>query len=97
MINPHTPLWQLTVSEYTELNKSILRSIIEGLKGVRGEKKYEYGLIGLAKILGCSRSKASRIKSTGILDEAISQDQRTIVVDREKVLEILREKGIKLD
>lgn len=90
MINPHTPLWQLTVSEYTELNKSILRSIIEGLKGVRGEKKYEYGLIGLAKILGCSRSKASRIKSTGILDEAITQYKKTIIIDKEKVLEIMK-------
>lgn len=90
MINPHTPLWQLTVGEYKELNKEIFATLL----GRRAEKKYEYGLTGLAKVLGCSRSKASKIKSTGILDDAIWQDKRTIVVDREKVLEILREKGI---
>lgn len=84
MINPHTPLWQLTVGEYVELNKSIFQSFI-------GEKKCEYGLIGLARILGCSKATASRIKNSGILDEAITQYKNTIIIDKEKVLQIMKE------
>lgn len=56
-IDPKTPLWKLTVEEFLKLSKNLAT-----------EKKYEYGLKGLAKILGCSVSKASEIKSSGILD-----------------------------
>ncbi len=59
-IDPQTPIWKLTVEEFLEVSKSLA-----------SESKYEYGLKGLAKILGCSISKASEIKSSGILNEAI--------------------------
>ena len=52
---------------------------------------YEYGLKGLAKILGCSVSKASKIKSSGILDEAIIQNGRKIIIDSEKALELFKD------
>jgi hypothetical protein len=54
------------------------------------QKTYVYGINGLAFILGCSRPTAQRIKSTGKLDEAISQNGRTIVVNVEKALELIR-------
>ena len=53
------------------------------------EKKYEYGLIGLAKVLGCSRSKAAKLKSTGILDNAIIQNGHHIIIDKEKAMELM--------
>ncbi|MRJ11378.1 DUF3853 family protein [Ornithobacterium rhinotracheale] len=80
MINPHTPLWQLTVGEFLELQKKY-NSI----------QKYEYGIKGLAKILGCSRSKAQELKQSGIFDKAIYQNGKTIIVDRDKVLALLNE------
>ena len=49
-IDPKTPIWQLTVEEFLEVSKKS-----------NAEKKYEYGLKGLAKIFGCSLSKASEI------------------------------------
>ena len=49
---------------------------------------YEYGLKGLAKILGCSISKASKIKSSGILDEAIIQKGNIIIIDKKKAIEL---------
>ena len=76
-IDPKTPLWHLTVEEFLEVSKDI-----------NAEKKYEYGLKGLAKILGCSISKASEIKSSGILDEAIIQNGNLIIIDKEKALEL---------
>ena len=77
-IDPKKPLFQLTVEEFLSLQQSN-----------RSEKKYEYGLKGLAKILGCSRSKASELKSSGILDDAIIQNENLIIIDIEKALQLL--------
>lgn len=74
-IDPKTPIGQLTVEEFLEISKNIST-----------EKKYEYGLKGLAKILGCSVSKASEVKSSGILDGAIIQNGNIIIIDKEKAL-----------
>lgn len=43
VIDPKTPLWQLTVEEFLDLQKLNY-----------SEKKYEYGLKGIARIFGCS-------------------------------------------
>lgn len=74
-IDPTTPIWQLTVGEFLEISREF-----------SSEKKYEYGLKGLAKILGCSVSKASEVKSSGLLDEAIIQNGNIIIIDKEKAL-----------
>ena len=80
-IDPKTPMWKLTVEEFLEVSKNI-----------NLESKYEYGLKGLARILGCSISKASEIKSSGILDEAIIQKGNIIIIDRKKALELFAKK-----
>ena len=80
-IDPKTPIWQLTVEEFLEISKTF-----------NPEKKYEYGLKGLAKILGCSVSKASEVKSSGLLDEAIIQNGNIIIIDKEKALELFGKK-----
>ncbi|WP_185286791.1 DUF3853 family protein [Chryseobacterium indologenes] len=76
-IDPQTPLWKLTVEEYLEI-----------IKNFCSETTYDYGLKGLAKILGCSISKASEIKSSGILDEAIIQRGNIIIIDKKKAIEL---------
>jgi hypothetical protein len=80
-IDPNTPIWQLTVGEFLEISK-----------GFNPQKKYEYGLKGLAKILGCSVSKASEVKSSGMLDEAIIQNGNIIIIDKEKALMLFGKK-----
>lgn len=80
-IDPTTPIWKLTVGEFLEISKDL-----------SSEKKYEYGLKGLAKILGCSVSKASEVKSSGILDEAIIQNGNIIIIDKEKALSLFGKK-----
>ncbi|SHF39605.1 DUF3853 family protein [Chryseobacterium sp. OV279] len=80
-IDPQTPLWKLTVEEFLEI-----------IKNFGSENRHEYGLKGLAKILGCSVSKASEIKSSGILDEAIIQKGKIIIIDKQKVLELFARK-----
>ena len=77
-IDPKTPIWRLTVEEFLEVSKKI-----------NSEKKYEFGLKGLAKMLGCSISKASEIKSSGLLDDAIIQNGHLIIIDKEKAMELM--------
>ena len=50
--------------------------------------RYVYGLQGLADLLHCTKRHASKIKSSGILDEAIKQRGRTIVIDHDLALEL---------
>ena len=80
-IDPRTPIWRLTVEEFLEVSKKI-----------NSEKKYEFGLKGLAKMLGCSISKASEIKSSGLLDDAIIQNGNIIIIDKEKALSLFAQK-----
>ena len=59
------------------------------VQGTSPERKKVYGIQGLANLLCCSESTANRIKASHILDPAISQINRTIVIDAEKALELL--------
>ena len=53
------------------------------------KKHFVYGLAGLSKLLGCSTSTAARIKKSGVIDAAISQHGKIIVVDADLALELL--------
>lgn len=64
----------------------------EPIKYRRSDSKLAYGIKGLAQSLGCSQATAQRIKSSGRLDKAISQDGRVIVVDVELALELMKRK-----
>ena len=48
--------------------------------------KYVYGIKGLAQLLGCSTSTAKRLKRSGVLDGAIIQRNRSIIVDAQRAL-----------
>lgn len=72
---------------------------IEGIKTTTDEpfkeplqKKYVYGLKGLADILGCSKAHAQTIKSSGILDKAIIQNGRKIIVDAEMAITLFQKR-----
>ena len=56
---------------------------------VMAKKHFVYGLAGLSKLLGCSISTAARIKKSGVIDAAISQHGKIIVVDADLALELL--------
>lgn len=54
------------------------------------EKRFVYGLKGFAKLLGCSKTTAARLKATGNYDEAITQIGALLLIDADKVLEIAK-------
>ena len=47
------------------------------------KEKYVYGILGIAKLFGCSLPTANRIKKSGKIDKAITQIGRKIIVDVE--------------
>lgn len=84
------PVWQMTGEEFLKLTKLQEKQPKE-IKVERKEKQYVYGIRGIANLFNCSPATASRIKKSGVIDDAISQRNRTIVVDAELALKLVRE------
>ena len=51
-------------------------------------RRLVYGIQGIAETFGCSVPTANRIKRSGVIDDAITQVGRKIVVDADLALEL---------
>lgn len=60
------------------------------------DKKLAYGIKGIAETFGCSIPTANRIKKSGVIDKAISQVGRKIVLDVELALELVADRNNKV-
>ena len=93
-----TPLSQLTVGEFLDLQKQSVTSphtaIGEGDQ--TSSERFVYGLKGLANLFGCSISTAQKIKNSGVIDRAITQVGRKITVDAELAKELVKTSKISL-
>ena len=86
------PIWQLTIGEFVEILDARKQESSENpTQETVFNEKYVYGLSGLARILGCSKNHAGKLKSKGIFDEAIIQNGRKIIIDSEKALELFKD------
>ena len=54
------------------------------------QQKNYYGIEGIAQIFGCSVPTANRIKKSGVIDDAITQIGRKIIIDAEKALALVK-------
>ncbi len=91
----NTPLWQITLGDLLAvLDIKIEEKLQSEFVVDSREKEYVYGLKGLAELLGCSKNHASKLKKTGRFDDAIIQDGRRIIIDKEKLLEILKNREL---
>lgn len=90
-INENTPIAMLTVGQLKEVlgNTKVEPKIIDT---VNTDKKYVYGIAGIARLFNCSIPTANRIKKSGRIDKAIKQIGRKIVVDSELALQLVSEK-----
>ena len=84
------PVWQMTGEELLFLaqhgNMSIKAK--EENSSTKEERRYVYGLVGIARLFGCSLPTANRIKQSGKINRAITQVGRKIIVDAELALEL---------
>lgn len=84
------PLFQMTGEEFIYLQKNYNPDLPKEKSNPTTEKNYVYGIRGIAKLLGCSQSSANRLKKSGIIDKAIIQNGRKIIVDSELALELIK-------
>ena len=84
------PLFQLTGEEFIFLQNKLGDEEPISKKEPEKGKKYVYGIRGIAKLFDCSISSANRIKKSGIIDGAIIQNGRKIIIDSELALELIK-------
>jgi hypothetical protein len=83
------PLWQMTGEEFLFLHQnSPATDVQQPTVTVDITKKYVYGILGIAKLFGCSIPTANRIKQGGKIDRAITQIGRKIIVDAQLAIEL---------
>ena len=94
MINKKTRIIDLTLGELLEAVEDRVKEVIAGKpdKETNTEKRYVYGLKGLARLLGCSKTTASRIKTSGKIDKAITQIGALLIIDAELALKLAGER-----
>lgn len=63
---------------------------VSAIRNMPEPKRLEYGINGIAKLFQCSLPTAQRIKKSGVIDDAISQTGRKIVIDADKALDLAR-------
>lgn len=86
------PIAMMTGEELTYLlNSSIEAKASE--KALIIQKRTYYGIEGIAQVFGCSVPTANRIKRSGIIDAAITQLGRKIIVDADLALQLAKEAG----
>ena len=87
------PVWQMTGEEFIFLSKHASRQTETQPQPITDtERKYVYGILGIAKLFGCSLPTANRIKKSGKIDKALTQIGRKIIVDVERALELAGKK-----
>jgi hypothetical protein len=99
-INLELPLWQLTAGQLLDLiaygtktKISIDDPIVKIIDMTKEKRHHVYGLDGIAQLFGCSKTMASRIKSSGKIDKATYQYGNKIIVDADKALELVQVNG----
>lgn len=84
------PLFQCTLGDLKAILTDILIGENQETISDKVNKRYVYGIAGLAKLFGCSLPTAQRIKSSGEIDDAISQIGSIIIIDADYALDIIK-------
>ena len=79
----------------TSIFEDLFDTAAEKLAQMMGDFREEQGkkrnlVYGLSQLLGCSISTAARIKKSGVLDPAIHQTGKIIVVDADLALDLMK-------
>ena len=85
------PVWEMTGEELLFLAQHGIMSTSGETtmsSSSQKERRYVYGLAGIARLFGCSLPTANRIKQSGKINRAITQVGRKIIVDADLALEL---------
>ena len=81
----------MTVGEFIELHQRFTAQKPPEEKEPDA-KNLVYGIKGLAELLHCSTTRAQQIRSSGIIDKAITQYGRKLIIDADLALKLMAEK-----
>ncbi len=92
------PLWQYTGEQLLELldsrivkNTTVAESDVNEKSVATATKRWlVYGIKGLCELLQCSRATAIRIKNSGVIEKAITQTGRKIIIDAQLALDLIK-------
>lgn len=92
-INDATRIIDLTVGQLEDLTRAWVRSEVANTKAGEGhqDKRHVYGLKGLAKLLGCSVTRACQINTSGVIEPALTRLGNLLIFDADLVLSLLKE------
>lgn len=89
------PVWKMNGKDLVNLSRYMMENSNSATNNVnieQNQKKFVYGIKGLSELLGCSIPTANRVKRSGIINEAICQVGRKIIIDSEMALKLLKKK-----
>lgn len=87
------PLFQLTTEEFIFVNTIGKNEVqVSNPELIQSDKRYVYGINGIASLFGCSKPTANRLKKSKKIDAAITQIGRKIIVDAELALQLAKAK-----
>ncbi len=89
------PVAMMTGEELTLLIGSFKSQDASDAATATPSRHLYYGIAGIAEIFGCSVPTANRIKHSGVIDDAITQVGRKIIVDGDKALILAKAAGPK--
>ena len=94
-ITDETPIAMLTVGQQRELFKKWFKELSEdpqpiSAPNIESSKRYVYGIAGIATLFQTSYATAQKLKD-GILQPAVYQQGRKIMVDVERAMELFRQ------
>lgn len=84
------PLISCSLREVLDGVCEMVAQLVSGIEETPEKHRLVYGLAGLSQLLGCSISTAARIKKSGVLDPAIHQTGKIIVVDADLALDLMK-------
>ena len=82
----------LTAGELADLVAMRLKDL---MKPEKKDKSYKRGINGIMEIFDCSRAKASRIRKSGVLDDATTPTGRSFIVDVDMAISLMKKKSDK--
>lgn len=91
-INDATRIIDLTVGQLEDLTRNWVRSEMASAKAGEDhqDKRHVYGLKGLAKLLGCSVTRACQVNTSGIIEPALTRLGNMLIYDADMVLDLLK-------
>ena len=87
-----TRIIDLTLGEFLNAIEERIKSVQKPEEETRTTKHYVYGLKGLARLLGCSKTTAARLKASGRIDEAVTQVGALLIIDADLALKMAADK-----